>query len=199
MADTADAERHAEEVPFDLFGDLEDAYDDADLNGDVEVMETLDAFGLWKERQKCGISFLLTIRRALDGDAEAQADVGQAFFWTSDDPEEERKRLKWMDRPDLSAYWCELAANAGCARAQDDLACLYCPDMEPHGGLEVGPLAREWLEKGAAQRHRPSMHDLAYCLRCGKCACCSRDIPRAEALEAEASALSGGVRAEFAV
>ena len=34
---------------FDLYGDLEDAYDKAESNGDVEVMETLDAFFLWDE------------------------------------------------------------------------------------------------------------------------------------------------------
>ena len=34
-----------------MYGDLEDAYDAAERNGDVNVVETLDVFRLWRERQ----------------------------------------------------------------------------------------------------------------------------------------------------
>ena len=45
-------------VPFDLYGDLEDAYDKAERIGDVEVVETLDVFRLWSERPRAGGDFL---------------------------------------------------------------------------------------------------------------------------------------------
>ncbi len=179
----------AEDIPFDLYGELGDAYDDADRNGDAEIVETLDTFGLWDERPRFGSSFMLKVWRALNGDAEAQADVGQAFFWTDNDPEEKREQYKWLDKPLLAIYWFKLSAEAGCADAQDKLSYLYCPNNEPRATPKVGRFARHWLEKAAAQKYTPAMHDLVHCLRCGKCACCNRDTTRASALEAEANEL----------
>ena len=179
----------AEDIHFDLYGELGDAYDDADRNGDAEIVETLDTFGLWDERPRFGSSFMLKVWRALNGDAEAQADVGQAFFWTDNDPEETREQHKWLDKPLLAIYWFKLSAEAGYADAQDKLSYLYCPNNEPRATPKVGRFARHWLEKAAAQKYTPAMHDLVHCLRCGKCACCNRDIPRANALEAEANEL----------
>ena len=179
----------AEDIPFDLYGELESAYDRADRAGDAEIVETLDTFGLWEERPHASSSFLLKAWQALNGDAEAQADVGNAFFWTDKDPEETREQYKWLDKPQLAIYWFTLAAEAGCADAQDKLSYLYCPTNEPRATPKVGRFARHWLEEAAAQKYPAAMHDLAHCLRCGKCACCGRDIPRAEALEAEANEL----------
>ena len=73
------------------------------------------------------------------------------------------------------------------SRGRSTLAYLYCPDNEPLTAPKVGRFARHWLEKAAAQNRPSAMRDLAHCLRCGKCACCGRDIPRAEALESEAN------------
>ena len=148
----------AEDVPFDLYGDLEDAYDEADRNGDVEIVETLDTFGLWDEKPKCNHSWMHTMWRALKGDVEAQADVGHAFYWNDHDPEDVRETYKWLDKPELAIYWYRLAAEAGYAAAQK----LPC-----------------------------GMLGLAHCLRCGKCCCCDRDIPRAKALEAEVDRMEG--------
>ena len=178
----------AEDVPFDLYGDLEDAYDEADRDGDVEIVETLDTFGLWDEKAKCNHSWMHTMWRALKGDVEAQADVGHAFYWNDHDPDEMREKHKWLDKPELAIYWYKLAAEAGYADAQSDLASLYCPDLIPYDNkFKLGRFARRWLEEAAAQKLPCGMLGLAKCLRCGKCHDCNRDIPRAEALEAEAA------------
>ena len=103
----------AEDVPFDLYGDLEDAYDEADRNGDVEIVETLDTFGLWDEKPKCNHSWMHTMWRALKGDVEAQADVGHAFYWNDHDPDDIREKYKLLDKPELAIYWYKLAAEAG--------------------------------------------------------------------------------------
>jgi len=175
-----------ETVPFDLYGDLEDAYDRAERNGDVEVVETLDVFRLWSERPRTGGSFLHKIWRALHGDVEAQADVGHAFFWSEDDPSDIREEYKWLDRPELAQYWYSIAAKAGYDCAQNDLAALYCPDLAPLNVFKLGRFARRWWEAAAKQGLPNGMRNLARCLRCGKCCCCDRDVPRANALEAEA-------------
>ena len=180
-------ERPAVDVPFDLCGDLEDAYDKADRDGDVEIVETLDTFGIWAERSGCDRSFMHKIWRALKGDVEAQADVGYAFYWHDDVPDDVREKFKWLDKPELAIYWYKLAAEAGYDCAQSDLACLYCPDLPPYRNkFKLGRFARRWWEEAAAQKLPCGMLGLAKCLRCGKCCCCDRDIPRAEALEAEA-------------
>ena len=177
-------------VPFDLYGDLEDAYDEADRDGDVEITATLDTFGLWDEKPRTGPAFLHKIWRALKGDVEAQADVGHAFYWTDHDPDETREKYKWLDKPELAIYWYERAAEAGYGSAQVDLGCLYCPDLLPHSELVNGRFARHWWEEAAAQKLPAGMLGLARCLRCGKCCCCNHDVARAEALEAEAAAIS---------
>lgn len=181
----APGDAKTETFPFDLHGELEDAYDAADRNGDVGVVETLDAFGLWDERQRCGRSFLYRIWQALKGGAHAQTDVGRAFFWASFDPDELAEKYKWLDRPELAIYWYNLAAEAGHAGAQEALGTLYCPEMEPDSRFKLGRFARYWWEESAAQKHPCGMRGLAKCLRCGKCCDCDRDIPRAEALEDE--------------
>ena len=64
-------------APFDLYGDLEDAYDEAELNGDVEIMETLDAFRIWSERPRTTSDLSLhTLLLAIQGNGSAQDDVG---------------------------------------------------------------------------------------------------------------------------
>ena len=176
-------------MPFDLHGDLEDAYDEAERDGRTEVTETLDTFGIWQERAKCNEAFLHKIWRAIQGDAEAQADVGRAFYWTDHDPKETREEYKWLDKPELAIYWYELAAEAGFGDAQVDLGCLYCPDLLPYSDLVNGRFARYWWEQAAAQKLPNGLLGLAHCLRCGKCCCCSHDVARAEALEAEAATI----------
>ena len=182
MADVAE-ETKAVEIPFDLYGDLEDAYDDAERNGDEEIVQTLDIFGLWKDRPIAGTRFMHKIWRALNGDVVAQADVGHAFYWDDNVPDEKRERFKWLDRPALAIYWYGLAAEAGYGLAQWDLARLYCPHFDPHSEFENGRFARHWLEQAAAHKLKGAMCDLVHCLKCGACSC-GRDIPRAEALEA---------------
>lgn len=176
------------DMPFDMYGDLEDAYDKADLNGDVEIVETLDAFGLWNEHPKCSSAFMRTVWNAVQGDVEAQTTLGCAFY-RPDDSNEKRRRHRWNDNPDLAIYWFNLAAEEGCADAQNYLACHYCPELQPAGAPKIGRFARHWLEQAADQKHTLAMNNLAYCLKCGKCACCDRDIARAKALEAEAREL----------
>lgn len=173
-------------VPFDLYGDLEDAYDKAERDGEEKVTETLDVFRLWSERPRTGSDFLYKIWQAMRGDVEAQADVGHAFLWTDDDPSDTREKYKWLDRPGLAQYWYGLAAEAGYDCAQNDLGRLYCPDLEPLGVFKLGRFARGWWEAAAGQGLPDGMFNLARCLRCGKCCCCDRDVARAKALEAEA-------------
>ena len=172
---------------FDIYGDLEDAYDKADRNGDVEVMETLDVFRLWSEQPRASSSFLHTILRAIQGDAEAQGDVGHAFFWSENDIGDDREKCEWLDKPNLAQYWYNLAANAGCANSQNYLAALYCPELEPSNAFKLGRFARGWWEAAADQKLLNGMRNLARCLRCGKCCCCKVDVARAETLEAEAA------------
>ena len=187
-------ERKAEEVPFDLFGDLEDAYDKADHEGNVELVDTLDTFGLWDEKPNGTRSWMYKIWRAIKGDVEAQADVGHAFYWSDHDPRGSRGEYKWLDKPELAIYWYKLAAEAGYGCAQSDLACLYCPDLLPYSEYMIGRFARYWWEESAAQKLPLGMRGLAKCLRCGKCSCCGRDVPRAEALEAEADRIEQETR-----
>ena len=177
------------EKTFDLYGDLEDLYDEAEENGDVEIMETLDIFGLWKAHHKCSGEFMRKIWNALQRDVDAQRDVGHAFYWSDEHSDEVRTKYKWMDKPHLAMYWFKLAAKSGHAVAQNYLARLYCPDQEPFGALKVGRLSRYWLEKAAAQKLPVAMENLAICLKCGKCPCCDSDIPHAKSLESEARLL----------
>ncbi len=180
--------KEVEIIPFDLYGDLEDAYDNAEHDGDVEIVDTLDAFGIWDEQPRFGRSLLHKLWRAIKGDVEAQADIGHAFYWNDYDPEDVHEKYKWMDKPELAIYWYRLAAEAGYDCAQSDLACLYCPELFPYNKFKLGRFARHWWEEAAAKKHPDGMRGLAHCLRCGKCCCCDRDLPRAEALEAEAAA-----------
>ncbi len=176
-----------DEIPFDLHGDLEDAYDKASREGNVEIAETLDTFGLWDEKPRCDFSWMYRIWCALKGDVAAQMDVGHAFYWDDRNPEEMRQKYTWLNKPELAVYWYKLAAEAGCDYAQSDLACLYCPDMDPcDNKFKLGRLARHWWEKAAAQELPCGMFGLAKCLRCGKCSGCDRDIHRAKALDDKA-------------
>ena len=174
------------ERPFDLYGDLEDAYDRAELNGDEEVMETLDVFRLWSERPRAGAPLLHTLLRAIQGDVAAQNEAGHVFFWSENDLGDNRERCEWLDRPKLAQYWHGLAAEAGNADSQNYLAALYCPDLMPLNVFKLGRFARGWWEKAAGQKHANGMRNLARCLRCGKCCCCDVDAERAKALDAEA-------------
>ena len=181
------------DIPFDLYGDLEDAYDKADIDGDVEIMETLDTFGIWDENQKIDRPFLYKIWRAIKGDVVAQADVGHGFYWCEHDPEKLCEEYKWLDKPALAIYWYERSAEAGYDEAQCDLGCLYCPKLLPHSKYKNGRFARYWWEEAAAQKLPEGMRRLAHCLRCSFCGnecCCDRDIPRAETLVVESYRLS---------
>lgn len=184
------------ERPFDLYGDLEDAYDEAELNGDVEVMETLDVFDLWSERPRGGNAFLHTLLRAIHGDVEAQDAMGHVFFWSEDDPNDSREKCEWLYKPNLAQYWYGLAAKAGCANSQNYLGGLYCPNIAPLDVFKLGRMARSWWEEAAGQKRIAAMRNLANCLRCGKCCCCDTDLQRAEALEAEAYRLEEEEREE---
>ena len=175
------------ELPFDLYGDLEDAYDDAEREGDVEVVETLDAVRLWDEKQRVDRAFLYKLWMAIFFNIpEAQDDVGHAFFWSEDETYHDRERCEWMDRPNLAQYWYKLAAEEGYAPSQNYLAALYCPDTAPLKAFKLGRFARHWWEAAAKQKLPNAMRNLARCLRCGKCCCCDRDVARADALENEA-------------
>ena len=85
-----------DEKIFDLYGDLEDLYDEAEGNGDVEIMETLDTFELWKAHHKCSGEFMRKIWNALQGDVDAQRDVGYAFYWSDEHSDDVRAEYKWM-------------------------------------------------------------------------------------------------------
>lgn len=174
-------------APFDLYDDLEDAYDEAELNGDVEIMETLDAFRIWSERPRTTSDLSLhTLLLAIQGNGSAQDDVGYAFFRLEDNIDDNSEEYEWLDRPELAQYWFGLAAEAGWACSQNNLAVLYCPKLEPLNVFKLGRFARRWWEAAAKQEHTDGMRNLARCLRCGKCCCCDRDIARAKALEAKA-------------
>ena len=184
--------------PFDLYGDLEDAYDKAESNGDVEVMETLDAFFLWNERPREGSAFLHTLLLAIQGDVEAQDDVGYAFFRLESNIDDNREKCERLNRPALAQYWLGLAAEAGCATSQNNLAALYCPDLQPVNAFKLGRFARRWWEAAAEQKLPNGMRNLARCLRCGKCCCCERDIARANALEVEANRMDSSIERDVA-
>ena len=189
MSKAASTNSKAAEFPFDLFGDLEDAYDRAEREGNVELAETLDAFGLWDGNAKCTLSWMHKAWRAVNGDVDAQTDLGHAFCWDEYDADAIREKYKWLDRPTLAIYWYTLAAEAGHAEAQNDLARIYCPNLKPYSACKIGRFSRRWREEAAAQKLPEAMRSLAHCLRCGKCCCCPRDLPRADALEAEAGAI----------
>lgn len=160
-----------------------------DRNGDVEIVETLDTLGLWDEMPRVGTAFMHKVWRALRGDVGAQDDVGRIFFWTDDDNDEDREKYRWLDKPELSRYWYQLAAEAGLASAQTDLGRIYCPGLAPKSEVKVGRFARHWWEEAAAQKYKDGMYGLANCLRCGRCCCCSCDVPCADALESEADGM----------
>jgi TPR repeat protein len=176
-----------EPAPFDLYGDLEDAYDEAERNGDVEIMETLDTFRIWSERPRTERGFSLhTILLAIHGNVMAQDDVGYVFFRYEDNADDKQEGYEWLNKPELAQYWFRLAAEAGNSLSQNSLATLYCPEREPLNVFKLGRFARRWWEASAEQEYTDGMRNLARCLRCGKCCCCDRDIARAEALEAKA-------------
>ena len=177
-------------APFDIYGDLEDAYNKAERNGDVEVMETLDAFRIWSERPRTTSNLSLhTLLLAIQGDGNAQDDVGYAFFRLEDDIDDNSEEYEWLDRPELAQYWYGLAAEDGWPTAQNGLGILYCPKLKPLNVFKLGRLARLWWEVAADNKHTDGMRNLARCLRCGKCFCCDRDVERADALENEACEL----------
>ena len=183
------------ERPFDLYGDLEDAYDEAEFNGDLAVTETLDVLRLWDGRPRAKGAFLYTVLKAIRGDVEAQDKVGYAFY-NAEDPIRGRGRCDWMDKPLLAQYWFGLAADAGFAHSQNCLGCLYCPQCGHPSAVKLGRFARGFWEMAAAQKYPAGIHNLTHCLMCGKCCCCDTDLQRAEALEAEAYRLEGEERKE---
>lgn len=176
------------ERPFDLYGDLEDAYDEAEFNGDLAVTETLDVLRLWDGRPRAKGAFLYTVLKAIRGDVEAQDKVGYAFY-NAEDPIRGRGRCDWMDKPLLAQYWYGLAADAGRANSQNCLGRFYCPDCAPKDAFKLGRFARDYWKSAAEQKFPGGMHNLARCLRCGKCPCCNVDVKLAAALDAEAYCL----------
>ena len=172
--------------PFDLYGDLEDAYDEAERNGNIEVMETLDTFRIWSERPRAKSVFLHTLLLAIQGNGSAQDDVGYEFFRLEENIADKRENCEWLNRPELAQYWLGLAAEADWATAQNNLAALYCPELKPLNVFKLGRFARRWWEAAAKHELPDGMRNLARCLRCGKCSCCDRDVARAKTLEANA-------------
>jgi len=166
---------------FDLYGDLEDAYDRAERDGMREVVQTLDAFGIWEEGGHPPIWIMKRALLAIKGDPDEQAKLAWCFDWRNE-PEEERNHR--YDNPRLAVYWYERAAEAGVASAQCDVANIYCfADDEK---LWNGPRAVYWREKAAAQKHPDGLRGLAYCLECGKCCQGGSDVARAKMLRDEA-------------
>lgn len=180
-----------EAARFDLYGGLEDAYDEAELEGKAEIVETLDALLLWNDRKRMGTEFMRKVWRAIRGNAEAQSEVAGHFYVTGDERDDLPEEEKWRDRPELAQYWYDQAADRGNALAQYNLGCLLCPDLGPREVFKLGRFTRQRWEEAAEQKLPIGMRALAHCLRCGKCPCCDVDIPRAEALEAEAETLDG--------
>ena len=168
-------------IPFDLYADLEDAYDKAGKDGETEITETLDAFGLWDESEKLPAKQMLCAWQAINGDVAQQRELAWCFDWSSE-PQEERNRR--FDRPRLAIYWYEKAAEAGDALAQCNLGCIYCSDED----VEIwnGHRGVYWREKATAQKVPEAMLGLADCLDCGRCCKGGVDLVRAKALREEA-------------
>ena len=169
------------EGAFDLYGDLEAAYEKAKKDGCAEIVETLDAFGLWNEDEQVSAKFMLRAWWAINGDTVQQRELAWCFDWVGSEPEEERDPR--YDKPHLAVYWYDKAARAGDAMAQNNLANIYCSEG---GALWNGRLGIHWYEKAAAQKLPTAMRGLARCLRCGKCRKGGGDPVRAKSLLAEA-------------
>ena len=177
------------DYPFDLYGDLEDAYDEAEQDADIKRMETLDLVHIWEDRQRGGSAFLYTLWRAIVlNDPESQDEVGEALV-LSKNGIRGRDGCEWMNGPHLAQYWYGLAADAGRANSQNCLGRLYCPDCAPKDAFKLGRFARDYWKSAAEQKFPGGMHNLARCLRCGKCPCCNVDVKLAAALDAEAYCL----------
>ena len=183
---------HNEGHVFDLYGDLEDAYEKAKACGETEIVDTLDAFGLWDDRDQVPAKFFLRAWHAISGNASQQRELAWCFDRDGGKPKGERNPC--YDRPQLAIFWYEKAAKAGDALAQNNLAHIYCTedDME----LWDGRLGAFWYEKAAAQKLPEGMRGLARCLECGMCLKDGADPARAKALFVEAEAIERGRREE---
>ena len=166
---------------FDLYGDLEDAYDKAERDGMREVVQTLDAFGVWDEGGHPPIWIMKRALLAIKGDPNEQEELAWCFDWRNELKEERNHRY---DNPRLAAYWYERAAEAGVASAQCHVANIYC--FADDKKLWNGPRAVYWREKAAAQKYPEGLRGLAYCLECGKCCRGGADVARAKRLRDEA-------------
>lgn len=172
--------RVGKENLFDFVGDLEEAYEKAEREGDKALVESLDIIGLWEEDAET--KWLYRIWKALQGDTESQRMSGWMFDWPRGDGEEPDSK---SDKPELAVYWYEMAARADDPDAQCLLANLYSGDRLPRE-LWNGKLAVRWYEKSAAHKIPYGMLGLARCLECGRCCDGGRDAHRAAALREEA-------------
>ena len=177
---------------FDLYGDLEDAYDKAECDGMREVVQTLDVFGIWDEGGHPPVWIMKRALLAIKGNPDEQAELAWCFDW-SHEPKEERSRR--YDNPRLAVYWYERAADAGVASAQCNVANIYC--FTDDKKLWNGPRAVYWREKAAMQKYPEGLRGLAYCLECGKCCQGCADVVRAKALRDEADLLEKGVEEKY--
>lgn len=175
----ATTKEQATGMPFDLYGDLERAYEEALKKGDAEITETLDAFGLWDDDQ-VPAKFMLRAWWAINGNVAQQREIAWCFDWVGSKSKQGYDTR--YDRPHLAVYWYERAAKAGDALAQNNLANIYCSEG---GELWDGRRGIYWYEKAAAQKLLPAMRGLARCLECGKCRKEGADTIRAKALQDE--------------
>ena len=169
---------------FDFIGDLEEAYENAERTGDKKLVESLDILGLWEEGAET--KWLYRIWKALQGDTLSQRESAWMFDWPRSDDEGPNPKY---DKPELAAYWYEMAAQADDPVAQCNVANLYCGERLPKK-LWNGKRAVYWREKSAAHKEPNGMRGLAYCLECGKCCPHGEDLARARALRAEADEIS---------
>lgn len=171
-------------MPFDLYGDLEIAYEEAAKNGAAEITETLDAFGLWDDDNQVPAKFMLRAWRAINGDVAQQRELAWCFDWIGS--KSKRRHDQRYDKPHLAVYWYEMAAKAGDVLAQNNLANIYCAER---GELWNGRRGIYWYEKAAAQKLPSAMRGLARCLGCGRCRKDGADPIRARALLDEIAAI----------
>lgn len=181
----ARATAHGDGQVFDLYGDLEDAYEKALADGMSEVTETLDALGLWDEGNQAPTKFMLRAWHAINGNASQQREL--AWCFDGDGGKPKGRRNPFYDKPRLAVYWYSKAAKAGDAIAQNNLANIYCSGEDTE--LWNGQLGVFWYEKAAAQKLPAGMRGFARCLECGMCRKDGTDTARAKALLAEAKAI----------
>ena len=86
----------------------------------------------------------------------------------------------------------------GLVFAIEEMAVHDGPGLRACIFLKGCPLRCQWCHNPEGwDTHPRRVKSPNGCLRCGKCPCCDVDIPRAEALEAEAATLDGEKAEDF--